>query len=187
MPFNLLELPDELVVSVVEELRGDRVTLGKLARSSRRMQSLAEPLLYESIFLRTGRAVDSISYALFRRKQRGRALHRLEVRCHHRLLDRSRLDALWELVDMCTGVKDLIFESPYCNQQRWRRAEDWNIDMEILFSKFSPASHNPLYATPFTALKTGMSSTWRTIPWLVGGCYTGDGSIKPTHMVPSAT
>lgn len=133
MSFRLFDLPDELVVSIIEPLQDDKGTLLCLALCSKRLQALAEPFLYQSIFVREVGEVADLLHALQQRTERQKAIQVLEARCRFGRLASSMLSNLWSIMRTCVNLKELIVESPYCNNGRWSDSEGWNAHMQQLF------------------------------------------------------
>ncbi|KAK0248698.1 hypothetical protein LTS16_013610 [Friedmanniomyces endolithicus] len=124
MPSALCELPNELLANIAEHLQFDFSALRSLARTSRSFQAIAEPVLYRSIFFRNGAQLYSLQDALACESWRYRSIHTVNVRWSHQTIvpAKGELDALGDLISAAPNIEDLTIESPYCNQNAWRRA-----------------------------------------------------------------
>jgi len=124
MPSALCELPNELLANIAEHLQFDFSALRSLARTSRSFQAIAEPVLYRSIFFRNGAQLYSLQDALACESWRYRSIHTVDVRWSHQTIVHAKgeLDALGDLISAAPNIEDLTIESPYCNQNAWRRA-----------------------------------------------------------------
>ncbi|KAK0315336.1 hypothetical protein LTR01_000633 [Friedmanniomyces endolithicus] len=124
MPSALCELPNELLANIAEHLQFDFSALRSLARTSRSFQAIAEPVLYRSIFFRNGAQLYSLQDALACESWRYRSIHTVDVRWSYQTIApaKGELDALGDLISAALNIEDLTIESPYCNQNAWRRA-----------------------------------------------------------------
>ncbi|OTA34170.1 hypothetical protein BTJ68_06311 [Hortaea werneckii EXF-2000] len=138
----LLDLPDELLVSIVEQLDGDRRTLCTLSLVSKRFQALSEALLYSSIFYRHGFLAERILEAVKTRLDRGAAIRSLESRMHPAGSPEAHA-SIAGILRRAPRLQEAIIESPYCNHERWRKAEArtrWGSALEKIFQPFVEGS-----------------------------------------------
>lgn len=115
MIFPLLELPEELIVNVINKL-DDVQTLRSLAVTSSRLQALSEPSLYSSFQrpLRTPSQARRLVAALNTRPQRAKDIRTLDARW-------KSFDpiAFFDILSRARNLKDMVHESPFCNYGRW--------------------------------------------------------------------
>ena len=138
----LLDLPDELLVSIVEQLDGDRHTLCTLSLVNKRFQALSEALLYSSIFYRHGFLAERILEAVKTRLDRGAAIRSLESRMHPAGSPEAHA-SIAGILRRAPRLQEAIIESPYCNHERWRKAEArtrWGSALEKIFQPFVEGS-----------------------------------------------
>jgi len=124
MPSALCELPNELLANIAEYLQSEASDLRSLARTSRSFQAIAEPVLYRSIFFRTGAQLTRLQHALTCEPWRFTSVRILDVRCKFDPASTAVAapPALGDLINAAPNLEDLIIESPYCNNNAWRRA-----------------------------------------------------------------
>ncbi|KAK0289207.1 hypothetical protein LTR54_014574 [Friedmanniomyces endolithicus] len=124
MPSALCELPNELLANIAEHLQFESSALRSLARTSRSFQAIAEPVLYRSVFFRTGAQLTNLKHALASEPWRYPSIHTIDVRWRYETIVPAvgELDALGNLITAAPNIEDLTIESPYCNQNAWRRA-----------------------------------------------------------------
>jgi hypothetical protein len=133
---SLLGLPNELITAIAEQI-DDEVSLRSLALSCRRIQGLAEPSLYRSIFHLYGLQLAKLHSSLCAKPRRAQYIHSIESRC--RTTHLTDLDFLARVVDLATNVRNLILESPFCNV--WMASEALWIDepaWETILPNLSP-------------------------------------------------
>lgn len=134
--FPLLDLPNELIAHIIEEVENIR-TLRRLARTCRRVQHLAEPVLYRSILVRTGPETNDIRLAIDSRPERAGGIHSLDIPCHARY--HQDFTAIAELLHRAHNLKELMFESPQCNTSDFEDTETWRQMAGRLFQPFQSA------------------------------------------------
>lgn len=123
--FRLLDLPEELQLSIIENVH-NRSTLCNLARACRHLQSLAEPLIYRNILVRSAKDALSFISRLESRTDRARSVHCVDARLR---------DADEAYTGLLRGpnLQEVRVESPFCNRIRQETATFWNLNIEGLF------------------------------------------------------
>lgn len=134
--FPLLDLPNELIAHIIEQVDTIRA-LRRLARTCRRVQQLAEPVLYRSIIIRTGPEMNDIRLAIDSRRERAAGIHFLEIPCHARY--HQDFAAIADLLEQARNLKELMFESPQCNTSDFEDAATWGVMARQLFEPFQNA------------------------------------------------
>lgn len=137
MAFPLLELPAELVASIIEQVQ-DIKTLHSLATVSRQIQPLAEIELYRHAFMRKGSEVANLASSLKARPDRTKALQCIDARFQWRF--QQGIIGLATVLGACRALREVTIESPCCNNNRWRGAPWWNSMMQTLLRPFYEAS-----------------------------------------------
>ena len=132
MATTLLDLPDELIIAILGEL-DDLPALRAIACCSHQFQALAEPHIYRDIFFRSGDAAVRLANSLRARKERCRAVRKLDIRCKYRR-STNKLPEIAKILRMVTHIQDLTLESPYCNNNRWMRSKGWDALMKRLLN-----------------------------------------------------
>ena len=139
MQFDLLKLPVELVIHVVEFVNS-RKALSRLACSSKQMQEIAEPLLYRYILLKGPSGLKALETAIERRQKRALAVQALEVPSHVSMeLNMAKLERL--LMEL-KGLRDMVFESPFVNAINFESDTVWTSMTNMLFRPFYQAVIN---------------------------------------------
>ncbi|KAK1079375.1 hypothetical protein LTR33_006444 [Friedmanniomyces endolithicus] len=120
----LCELPNELLANIAGHLLCEPSSLRSLARTSRHFQAIAEPILYRSIFFRTGAQLIRLQQSLASEPWRFKSVHTLDVRWKYLPAGTavSEPDALADMITAAPNIEDLTIESPYCNNDAWRQA-----------------------------------------------------------------
>lgn len=138
--FPLLELPDELIAFIVEQV-SDCELLRHLARSCRRLRSIAENCLYRDILLRSGRRTTALKRSLELRPGRAKALRNLDIACWGN--EEHDFDAVGLILGWSSNLRSLMFESPACNTGDFEDDDDdWNLMTSPLFAVFRDACLN---------------------------------------------
>ena len=117
MVFRLLELPEEFQLSILENI-DERCTLCNLARTSRHLQSLAEPLIYRKILVRSQRDITAFESRTETRAERFKYFQIIDARLQ------ENTGALVGLLS-APNVQDVTIESPYCNRLEDRKDYLW--------------------------------------------------------------
>ncbi|EME42774.1 hypothetical protein DOTSEDRAFT_90064 [Dothistroma septosporum NZE10] len=152
--FRLMDLPNELIAHIIEQIDSVR-HLRRLSRTCRRIQHLAEPVLYRSIRIRSGYKTDQIITAVSARAERAAAVRQLEIPCDDDYL--QNYAAVEALLTEAKNLKNLMFESPECNSNSFEDEEDWQEMSNNFFEPFqrAVASIAPLvHARPLQNLKS---------------------------------
>ena len=136
--FNLLDLPNELISHIIEFVDAF-ATLRRLSRTCHRVQTLAEPVLYRHISLRAGAGAKPkvLWKALQRRPKRALALRTLVVPCKAYLP--YEIGTIADVTFMAGGLKELMLESPLCNETQFEDEKGWNLLAARLFHPFQAA------------------------------------------------
>lgn len=128
--FHLLNLPNELIVLVLAQIDSP-ATLRSVACTSRRINALAEPLLYRSMVLRDRPGTERAVEAFGSRPDRAEALQILDVACRPRL--GPEMSALEKVLVRAPNVRDLMFESPECSSGNFEPHDEWEELTDHLF------------------------------------------------------
>ena len=157
MDFDLLALPVELILLVMECL-DNRKDISRLARTSKQMQEIAEPLLYRHILLKGPSALKQLETAIKRRPQRALAVQQLEAPSHvSRELGLAKVE---RLLMKLAGLREIMFESPHVNSMHYFETEGvWGVMTDMLFQPFYQAVLNASPAT--TPLQRLTKCTYR--------------------------
>ena len=134
--FPLLELPNELIIRVIEFI-DEMTTLSRLACTSQRLQELAEPLLYRQILLRGTTQAKQLATAFDHRPQRPRAVHALDVPANPSMVKQWSL--VGTLMNRMTGLRSVMIESPLVNSTNFESDNVWASMAHELFSPFQAA------------------------------------------------
>lgn len=110
---SLLSFPDELLISILSHLAIDLPTLSALSWVCKKLQDLAEPLIYASILITKGLQTQRLVHALDARKERVRYVHALNLRC--RYAHTEGMSLMKSLLPRLEHLKELTIESPWCN------------------------------------------------------------------------
>lgn len=136
MQFRLLDLPNELIIRVVE-LVESVATLSHMACTCRRIQELVEPVLYRELLVKDATHASVLQGSFKGRQQRALAVQILEVPANPTLVwHREMVGALLREV---LGVKELMIESPLVNSFNFEPEEWWTLMMNHLFQPFTAA------------------------------------------------
>ena len=138
--FSLLDLPDELITLIIEQV-DDLRTLQYLARTCNRLQDIAEAKVYRVRLMRSAHAAESLQRSLKRRSQRAKALQILDIPCNKD--KRQDFNLIAEMLSSANNLKELMFESPYCNSCDIKSFEDaasWKLMTDTFFSCFQDAT-----------------------------------------------
>lgn len=149
--FPLFELADELILHIIESLEGDNATLCQLARTCRRLQVIAESLIYRHIFIRTAGQAMKLQDSLNARPSRWTAIQELDGRCKHngQKIDPTGamvevFDLLPALLDGARSLREITVESPDCNYERWASRDvgrgNWGVRLSALFAPLRAAA-----------------------------------------------
>ncbi|KAK4949085.1 hypothetical protein LTR10_012458 [Elasticomyces elasticus] len=150
-------LPDELLIQIAEHLSGNDTTLRSLARTSRRLQPIAEPVLYRYVFARTGEELHRLHLTLDSVSWRSKSIHAIEVRASVVNHDSSSLVTLQDVIRVAPNLRELMLESPYCNNESWRHAtvtNGWHrtisswLDAIVAASPLAPFDPRPHHDLP---------------------------------------
>ncbi|KAK4613749.1 hypothetical protein CLAFUW4_08715 [Fulvia fulva] len=167
--FRLMDLPNELIAHIIDQIDSIKA-VRRLSRTCRRIQHLAEPLLYRRIQLRTGCDVDQIITAVSSRPERAAAIRFLDIPCDDTYPQNHA--AVGALLKGASGLRELMFESPECNSTDFEDEEEWQAMTDELFEPFewavasiSPTVHTrPLQKLKkFTLHMNGADSPYWTI------------------------
>jgi hypothetical protein len=120
--FRLLDLPNELVVHIIEHV-SSQSTLGQLSRVCKRIQQLTEPILYRYAMMRTGRDQAKMLDSLQQRTARAKALHYLDIPCHPLYV--QSFDIISDILSRSLNLRELMIESPECNTTDFEDGEAW--------------------------------------------------------------
>ena len=139
MQFDLLKLPIELVIYVVEFV-DSRKALARLACTSKQMQEIAEPLLYQNILLKGPGGLKALETAIEHRPKRALAVQELEVPSHVSMeLSMAKLE---RLLMKLKGLRHMMFESPFVNAINFESEHVWTGMTNMLFRPFCQAAIN---------------------------------------------
>lgn len=120
-PATLGDLPDELLICVVELLQDNRSALRDLSLASRRLQALAEPVLYRTFFFVVSSELSRFYESARQHPWRSKAVQVLDARCKAGFADQFLL--LADLLELAPNIRELTIESPFCNNRLWADAE----------------------------------------------------------------
>lgn len=142
MQFPLLDLPNEVIILVIEQV-STRSELSKLARTSRHIQRLAEPVLYRELFIRTRKHLSRIFNALCNGEGDVRlaTIRSLTVPCES--AQNWRFDPLHRILRDANNLRNFEFESPNCNFDRFENALAWDRMTRNMFETFHQATMTP--------------------------------------------
>ena len=129
MTLSVLSLPNELIGNVFEYLR-DAENLLSLITVCSRFNSIAESILYRSIFHRSGEAAVKLREAVEAKPQRAKHITIIDSRCKWQ--KRDGLLSLASVITNATNLRELAIESPYCNNAYGRETELWRSTMAEL-------------------------------------------------------
>lgn len=134
--FLILELPDELVTIMVEHIN-DLKTLLNLATTCRRLQDIAEQKIYRHLFFRTGRKTYNCYAALRQLPNRAKAIQSIQIPCDHKHIQRFAM--IEKTLIKANNLRDLMIESPECNNGEFEEEEAWQEMARHIFNPFSLA------------------------------------------------
>lgn len=157
MIFPLLDLSDELIISVVEALADDKKTLVRLAQTCSHLRDIAEPYVYRDITLRGATEAVKIIHSMKAREQRLSAVHRLDNRLEFRPKTPSETSNINHLIQSLTNLRHWAIESPYANYHRWNhQGSEWiDQDMRDIVQSFVNASPMaPVQPKPLSLLQS---------------------------------
>jgi hypothetical protein len=109
IPANILHLPDELIVLICASLES-RNDLYSLLRVCRRLNRIAEPLLYESVLLRDTQ--DNISFALSISSHPDRALQLHSLALHLAAIEDFEPVSVIPWLVLTANLQELSIDSP---------------------------------------------------------------------------
>ena len=141
---SLLNLPDELLISMLSHLAIDLPTLTAISCACKRLQDLAEPLIYASILITKGSQILQLCRALEARTERARFVHALDLRCRYQHTE--GMSFMETLLPGLEHLKELTIESPWCNHSSATPIV-WDNEVESYARTFANAS---LFANPQT-------------------------------------
>lgn len=136
MEFDLLNLPNELIIRVVE-LVDSLKALSRLACCSKRMQELAEPILYQNLLVKDASSAKALIDAFKGRPKRALAVHNLNVPSHQSM--ERQMNGLKFLLKELHGLRNLKFESPFVNTHNFESQDVWTSMTNELFQPFCQA------------------------------------------------
>ncbi|KAK5109663.1 hypothetical protein LTR62_006785 [Meristemomyces frigidus] len=151
-PFT--DLPDELLICVCEQLADSKAALRQLVVTSRRLQAIAEPVLYRHIFFRKQSELANLLVSVESSPSRTKAFRELDVRCKLDGNGRVRaqpFELVGTLLRQAPGIQDLTMESPYCNESSWPDAtveNGWDAVMSHWLSPLLEAGRPDLISAP---------------------------------------
>lgn len=147
MQFPLLDLPNELIIRILE-LVESLATLSHVACTCRRIQELVEPILYRELLVKDATHANVLQASFKGRAQRALAVQVLEVPANPTLVwHREMVGALLRKV---LGVKELMIESPLVNSFNFEPEEWWTLMTDHLFGAFKAALITPSTIRPST-------------------------------------
>lgn len=139
--FPLLDLPNELIVYIIELI--DHVpTLRRLACTSHRIQHLTEPVLWRELLLTTAPNVRRILAAYHTTPSRAKMLQVLNVPCDP-YFGRD-VSVLADLMEKAENVKMLTIQSPSCGEVSFETEAEWGPMTDHLFLPFQRAVAGPI-------------------------------------------
>ena len=136
MQFRLLDLPNELIIRVVE-LVNTLATLSHLACTCRRIQELVEPVLYRELLVKNPTHANVLQASFKGRPQRALAVQAVAIPTNPTLLWHREM--VGTLLSKVLGVKDLMIESPLVNSPVFEPEDTWNLMTDHLFQPFKAA------------------------------------------------
>lgn len=162
--FRLLDLPNELIALIIEQL-DCRKALWRLARTCRRIQHLAEPVLYRSILIRASGHANELLNALRSRPERCAGIHFLELPCDPQY--RQDFRAIAQILNRSRNLKELSYESPQCNNGNFEDETTWETMTDLFFAPFvaavAPLPEARLSSRPMQRLKKCKSNALFTL------------------------
>lgn len=140
--FALLELPTELLVSIIEQI--DSIdTLRRLAICSRQLQGLTEPLIYHRLLLRNGRKTEHIVRSLRARPDRAIAIRNLVIACETGVPQSFGPSGIAGVLNRAMRLETLYFESPECNSANFEPHAPWTYMFDRIIRPFQDATASP--------------------------------------------
>ena len=131
--FSILELPDEIITLIVEEV--DHVkTLIALASTSHRIQDIAERRLYRHLFVRSGDALKRCYNSTQKLSERLKAIQKLVMPCDS--LELQCFTTTEEVLRKATNLKEVMIESPHCNDGGFEGLDEWMLMYDHIFKPF---------------------------------------------------
>ncbi|EME81300.1 uncharacterized protein MYCFIDRAFT_88010 [Pseudocercospora fijiensis CIRAD86] len=137
--FRLLDLPNELVSTIIEHVESVAI-LKTLCRTCRRLQYLTEPVLYRYALIRTGVETEFIHGAIThhtRGRDRAAALEKIDIPCHPRF--HQNFQEVARILAAVSNLKELMIESPECNTSDFESEAEWQQMVGSLFRPFRDA------------------------------------------------
>ncbi|KAF2094023.1 hypothetical protein NA57DRAFT_61229 [Rhizodiscina lignyota] len=125
---SLLDLSNELLLDIVESLRDDTHALLSLAQSCSRMQKIAEPLIYNQIYIQSGTRLEQVVHAFTSRPARADAVDSLRLKIRHHEYRSTSAITTW--VKQIPNLRSWSIESPWCGetpdvQSSWHTTPHW--------------------------------------------------------------
>lgn len=114
MPFQLMDLPDEILVSIISLLDFD--SLFHATHVNKHFHALAEPFLYESVTVLHGDKALDLSDALSINRSRAEWVRSLLIST--KFGQEHALFKLPQFIRSMRNVQDLRLETPDCNTRR---------------------------------------------------------------------
>lgn len=143
VPFRLFDLPDELIIAILD-LITTFSDLRSLACTCRRVQAIVEPQIYRKIFIRTEAQAVALLGALDKAPWRAKAVISFEARCKY--LKFSNVNRCSDVVRRLPSLQEYVIESPYCNNSLWRIPQcrrKWGFHHTQLMNVFQESSCTP--------------------------------------------
>ncbi|KJX96274.1 hypothetical protein TI39_contig684g00006 [Zymoseptoria brevis] len=140
--FALLELPTELLVSIIEQI--DSIdALRRLAICSRQLQGLTEPLIYHRLLLRNGRRTEQIVRSSRARPDRAIAIRTLVIACETGVPQSFGPSGIAGVLNRALRLETLYFESPECNSANFEPHAPWTYMFNRIIRPFQDATASP--------------------------------------------
>lgn len=135
--FRILELPDELITLIIEHVH-ERKTLRRLARTCRKLQLLAEEMLYRCLLVRSSLTLNGLERALRAKNARFKAVQFLDVPCES--ARPPSFASLAHIANEATNMREMMWESPECNHNDFESLGPWKEMTDPLFALFERAA-----------------------------------------------
>ncbi|KAF2725141.1 hypothetical protein K431DRAFT_309337 [Polychaeton citri CBS 116435] len=140
MAFRILDLPNELIVSVTSHL-DKSLDLQNLALTCKRLQTLTEPSLYNNIFFRSDSQLTRLIDSIATRQHRARSIRGIECRCLPKRWNSDiGFERLPSLLAHAVNTKDFVFESPHCNDSKFEGHQKHARMQRAIFESMSSTS-----------------------------------------------
>lgn len=117
---GLLRLVDELLLNVLDHIASLK-DLCSLAATCVRLQGLAEPYIWRSLLVLSGRHARNIAAALDRRDERVDFIQELSIR--YKDQNKEGIEDLNHWLTLMSKLRHLTLESPCPNNSEWRHGE----------------------------------------------------------------